>query len=288
MAPSIARQDTAALGGRWSVLERQKRDHVELERLLVRLSESEGREQDRVLLAVYRLVFPHAFAEEAVLWPVMRRSLHDGEELTLEVEREHQEVNELVLRLDARRLDGEERRRVLDRLAQVLRDDVRDEEDSLFPRLQAVVTVGQLRLLGVLWEVVRRAAPTRAHPVVARRPPGNVLAALPLTVVDRARDLVEGSALRIPAVAAMPLERLGRALAGVALAIEHVPGLTAGEDESTRSAGRHPVAAAAGKLLAVAAVSVSAAAIIHGLESHRGSAKGRTSSAAAGLVTPLR
>ncbi|MFD3444061.1 hemerythrin domain-containing protein [Microbacteriaceae bacterium 4G12] len=59
-----------------------------------------GRDQERVLLRIYRLVFPHAFAEESVLWPVMRRTLPDGQELTLEVEREHQEVNELVTRLE--------------------------------------------------------------------------------------------------------------------------------------------------------------------------------------------
>ena len=48
-----------------------------------------------------RLVFAHAFAEEAVLWPAVRRVLPDGEALTLRIEEEHQEVNELVAALDA-------------------------------------------------------------------------------------------------------------------------------------------------------------------------------------------
>ena len=68
-----------------------------------------------------------------------------------------------------------------------------DEEDVLLPRPQAVLSRTRLRALGPAWEVVRRTAPTHAHPVVARRPPGNVLAAVALSVLDRARDLVDGS-----------------------------------------------------------------------------------------------
>lgn len=83
---------------------------------------------------------------------------------------------------------------MLDRLATVLREDVRDEEDELLPRLQDALDVRRLRLLGVAWETVRRMAPTRPHPVVSRRPPGNTLAAFPLTVLDRSRDALESSA----------------------------------------------------------------------------------------------
>src|SRR5690606_20507727 len=124
----------------------------------------------------YRLVFPHAFAEESVLWPVLRRVLPDGHDLTLQVEQEHQEVNELVTRLEAMDLTDPDRQPVVDRLAAVLREDVRDEEDELLPRLQRELDTATLRRLGVMWEVVRRIAPPRAHPVVARRPPGNVVA----------------------------------------------------------------------------------------------------------------
>ncbi len=89
---SLAEQTVAELGGHKSVLSRQKRDHVELDRLLHRLSEVTPPEQGPVLRSIYRLVFPHAFAEESVLWPVVRRVLPDGHDLTLQVELEHQEI----------------------------------------------------------------------------------------------------------------------------------------------------------------------------------------------------
>ena len=72
---SIAGQSGGELGGPISVLYRQRRDHVRLAGYLEALSRSTGTEQQRVLLSIYRLVFPHAFAEEAVLWPVIRRVL---------------------------------------------------------------------------------------------------------------------------------------------------------------------------------------------------------------------
>jgi hypothetical protein len=237
MMRSIAAQEIDELGGRWSVLTRQRRDHVKLEGLLEDLAGTTGAAQGRVLLRIHRLVFPHAFAEESVLWPVMRRVLPDGHELTLEVEREHQEVNELVTALEATAAGDPAREPVLTRLVEVLREDVRDEEDVLLPRLQAALSRTRLRAIGLAWEVVRRTAPTRAHPVVARRPPGNVLAAVPLSVLDRARDLVDGAMLRGPERAGAGLHRMSTGLAGLAHRVERLPMMRRGEDPSTRSTG---------------------------------------------------
>lgn len=230
---SLANQDERQLGGRLSVLTRQKRDHVRLDRLLHELAvAAPGDDQDRVLRRIARLVFPHAFAEESVLWTLMRSVLPDGEQLTLQVELEHQEVNEMWSSLE--QLDPLDPRRepVLERLTRVLQQDVRDEEDELFPRLQERTTVRRLQVLGVAWELVRRISPTRPHPVVARRPPGNALAALPLTLTDRARDNLDRVArrsdrLRDPAV------RASEALAVLAGRIEQLAPLRAGERSAT-------------------------------------------------------
>ena len=106
---SIAEQEQDELGGRWSVLVRQKRDHQELDRLLETLVATEPAQQPEVLQRIYRLVFPHAFAEESVLWPAMRRALADGEQLTLMVEQEHQQINELVTELESMAPEGRRR-----------------------------------------------------------------------------------------------------------------------------------------------------------------------------------
>jgi hemerythrin superfamily protein len=220
---SIAHQTVDELGGPGSVLARQRADHVELDRLLQELDGTTGRAQEEVLQRIDRLVFSHAFAEETVLWPVLRRVLPDGEALTLQVEKEHQEVNELVSAIETDGLDDTRRPARLARLVEVLREDVRDEEDVLFPRLQEAVSVEELRRLGRRWELMRRLSPTRAHPTVSRRPPGNALSGLPLTVLDRTRDLVDAGVRRAPEQLAPVGTALSKGLAVLAGLVERVP-----------------------------------------------------------------
>lgn len=183
-----------------------------------------------------RLVFPHAFAEEAVLWPALRRRLADVEQLTLEVEKEHQAINELFTSLETLDVDSPEHHRLFDEIVHLLREDVRDEEDVLLPRLQQACTREDLIRLGTYWQAVRSTAPTRPHPVVARRPPGNALSALPLTVLDRSRDLLDAAA-RTEGRWSAPARRTSGLLAAVAGAVEHLPPLTRGERKATRTSG---------------------------------------------------
>jgi hypothetical protein len=234
---SIAQQSVEELGGAGSVLVRQKRDHIALDVLLEQLSRSSGAEQQAVLNRVCRLVFPHAFAEEAVLWPAARRHLPDGEQLTLQVEQEHQEINQLFSRLEATAVEDPARRALIDRIVELLRQDVRDEEDDLLPRLQDKLTDHELRRLGSGWELVRRTAPTRPHPVVARRPPGNVLAALPLSLIDRTRDLLDRAARHPRLPAGTALSTASRGLAHASRRVERVGLMRSGERAQTRFDG---------------------------------------------------
>lgn len=270
---SLAQQSSAELGGTRSVLSRQRRDHIKLAELLHRLDSISPRQQKPLLIQIYRLVFPHAFAEESVLWPIIRRVLPDGEQLTLQVEREHQLINQLTARLEKLEPDSAERRRVLDSLVSLLRQDVRDEEDELLPRLQLQLTPAQARRLGSLWEIVRRIAPTRAHPIVSRRPPGNVIAALPLSILDRSRDGVDLLAHRSPAGVSRALMTLGTMLARVAHAVEQVPIVRSGEDPSTRPTRRTGAGWAA-----AAVVGLGVAVSLVGLARRERSAGGRLAS----------
>ena len=239
---SISAQNLFELGGPGSVLARQKRDHVRLDGLLQRLDEVQADRQGSVLLEIYRLVFPHAFAEEAVLWPAIRRLLPDGEALTLRVELEHQQINALVTELEGLEPGSPAHRQILVQVVDLLREDVRDEEDTLLPRLQEKLGPAKLRRLGFAWEAVRAIAPTRAHPIVSRRPPGNVLSALPLALLDRLRDLLDAR-LQQGANGEMPVSRrLSFALSKASHSVERLPGMRLGENPATRSqrASRSP------------------------------------------------
>jgi hemerythrin superfamily protein len=233
MPRSIADQTVSELGGPGSVFVRQRNDHMELDRLLQELDGSTGTAQEQVLRRIDRLVFSHAFAEETVLWPVIRRVLPDGEALTLQVEEEHQEVNELVAELETLGHDDPRRADRLARLITVLREDVRDEEDVMFPRLQEALDGKALRRLGLQWEVARRVSPTRAHPTVSRRPPGNALSALPLSVLDRSRDVVDAVVRRAPARLAPVGQAVSWGLARLAGLVERTPPARRGDRPPT-------------------------------------------------------
>ena len=92
--------------------------------------------------------------------------------------------------------------------------------------------------LGWAWEAVRRTAPTRPHPVVARRPPGNALSSLPLSVLDRSRDHLDRAARRSSpqGTARSRFERASRTLAAAAGALEKLPPFTRGERPDTHRA----------------------------------------------------
>ena len=233
MPRSIAHQTVDELGGAGSVLARQRADHVELDRLLHELDGSTGSAQEEVLGKMDRLVFSHAFAEETVLWPVLRRVLPDGDALTLQVEKEHQEVNELVSAIEADGPDDPRRPARLARLVEVLREDVRDEEDVLFPRLQECLDPEELQALGRRWDLVRRISPTRPHPMVSRRPPGNALSALPLSVLDRSRDVVDAVVRRAPTRLAPVGQAVSWGLARLAGLVERTPPARRGDRPPT-------------------------------------------------------
>ncbi|CAL9612970.1 hypothetical protein SUDANB108_05696 [Streptomyces sp. enrichment culture] len=189
MYRTIEDQTVEQLGGEGSVLARQRRDHAEMDRLMDRHQAlPDGAERERVLKQLVQLVFSHAFAEETVLWPAVRRAAADGEELTSRVEEEHQEINDLVTAVERLEPGTAEREEKVRRVFALIRQDIRDEEDLVLPRLQQALDAGGLRRLGAAWEAVRRSAPTHPHPVVPRRPPGNAVLGVPLSLYDRLRD----------------------------------------------------------------------------------------------------
>ncbi|MER7483141.1 hemerythrin domain-containing protein [Streptomyces sp. NPDC126510] len=189
MPETIKEQTVEQLGGSGSVLVRQRRDHAEMDRLMDRYQTLvDGEDRERVLQETVQLVFSHAFAEETVLWPAVRRSVEDGYELTSRVEEEHQQINDLVADIERLSPGSPEREKKVRRAFALIRQDIRDEEDLVLPRLQEALPAAQLRRLGTAWETVRRSAPTHPHPVIPRRPPGNAVLGVPLGLYDRMRD----------------------------------------------------------------------------------------------------
>lgn len=191
---SVAEQSEEERGGPDSILSRQSRDHADLDALMTAYDRTaDAGERARIVAELADRALRHAFAEETVLFPAYRRYLGDDEQLTAHIEGDHQFVNDALQQLQSADPADPDYDRTVRRTFEVIRHDAHDEEDDLLPRLQQVAGVEELRAIGGAWEVQRRVAPTRPHPDVPRRPPGNVLASLPLAVSDRAKDVVTGT-----------------------------------------------------------------------------------------------
>jgi hypothetical protein len=163
----------------------QKRDHRHLLDLIARYEGADQLAKGAIYREILQLVTTHAFAEETVLFPVARWRAPNGEKLTAAIESRHQRINELLLELDGMQPGAPPfDERAFEAFA-LLRDDLLAEENELLPDLASTLSKRAMRVVGSVWWVMRRTAPNRPHPRVSRRPPENVLAALPLAIYDR-------------------------------------------------------------------------------------------------------
>ena len=189
---------------RLNIVSLQRKDHARMEELLRRY-ETHSSDRFRVYAKIVQLVTTHAFAEETVLFPAARRLLHPTDELTRDIEAKHQQINELMIEMQELEpgdagFDGR-----AEKLFSRLRADAREEEDRLLTALAAATDERHLQSIGAAWAAARFTAPNRPHPRVSRRPPGNILAGLPLAIIDRARRLFERSERKRIQRAAAPL-----------------------------------------------------------------------------------
>jgi len=173
-----------------SIVVLQRRDHSHMQQLFTRYAVETPVERRATFRELVDLVTTHAFAEEEVLFPAARRELGEvGEQITSEIEQQHQRANELLKELESYEPGAAEFESRVRELFPLLESDARNEEDRLLAALERELGPRELEHLGLVWDLARRAAPNRSHPGIPRRPPGNVLAGIPLFFVDRMRGL---------------------------------------------------------------------------------------------------
>jgi hemerythrin superfamily protein len=211
---SAADQTEEQRGGARSILSRQSDDHAALHRQMLDYDdETDPAARGELVAQVAERALRHAFAEETVLFPAYRQHLPEqGDELTAHIEGEHQQINELLEDLQGADPNADDYDARVRRVFELITSDAREEEDVLLPQLQQVVDDEELRRIGDAWEAARAASPTRPHPRISRRPPGNAFAAGPLAVWDRVRDGLD----RLPAPARTVVAGLVAGAAGVA------------------------------------------------------------------------
>jgi hemerythrin superfamily protein len=169
-------------------------DHRRLEGLLNELrvgavSGDAARETaDQLIAALVR----HSVAEEMYVYPVIREYLPDGDQAVQHDVEEHQELEELLVRLERGTPQEAEFLQVVSSLQAVLADHVNDEESEQFPLLRQHVPAEKLVQLVDKVEMAERIAPTRPHPAAPHSELFHKTVGAGVGMVDRLRDALSG------------------------------------------------------------------------------------------------
>lgn len=164
-------------------------DHQAMVDLLSTIESTPDTKQQRDLAdTVIAEVMRHAVAEEMYVYPVVAEHVPNGAEEVEHDKREHQEIEELMKRLEG--IDAEDPSflvtvRELDHL---LRHHANDEESEQFPKLRANIPADKLVDLGNKVQSAKRLAPTRPHPSAPHSELFHKTIGPGVGMVDRLRD----------------------------------------------------------------------------------------------------
>jgi hemerythrin superfamily protein len=132
----------------------------------------------------------HAAIEEMILYPTMRKAAPEQEGLVDHSLEEHQEVKELLARVDGKPANDAEVRKIFGELKSSVEEHVSEEEGKLFPALRRHVKEDQLMELGEKMAKAKAMAPTHPHPNAPNTPPGNIVAGPFAALADKVRDFL--------------------------------------------------------------------------------------------------
>ncbi|ORT58367.1 hemerythrin domain-containing protein [Streptomyces sp. CB03238] len=169
-------------------------DHEEVEELFSTIEElppgDSRRKQyaDQVTMELIR----HSVAEEAYLYPAVRKHVPGGDALAEKELADHAAAERIMKELEGCDAGDPQFDVLMNRLMTEIRSHITDEENNLFPRLRDACSAEALDELGDKIRQAKRTAPTRPHPSAPDKPPANKLLAPGVGMVDRLRDAMTG------------------------------------------------------------------------------------------------
>ncbi|MEU0601017.1 hemerythrin domain-containing protein [Streptomyces sp. NPDC006393] len=178
------------MDGRGGIVEELTEDHRRVRSLFdgIRAARPGSGERLALVERAARELVRHATAERAHLYPAVRRFLPDGDGWAEGELGELRRIEELLKALEAADPAGEEFVELLLSLITRVTRHVVEEEQLLFPRLQALCPADVLRDLGASVRDTRAAAPTRPRPAAPASAPLVRLTTQLWGPLDRIRD----------------------------------------------------------------------------------------------------
>jgi hemerythrin superfamily protein len=176
-----------------SAIEVLTQDHRTVEQLFRQYETAPSLEDKREIVnQIVRELSIHAAIEEEILYPTVRETVPDGDQLVQESVREHSQVKQVLADIDGL---PEHDLELDQRVGQLIRDiqhHVQEEEGEMFPKLEQALGPELLVGMGRELEEAKKRAPTRPHPQAPDQPPGIKVAGPVAALLDRIRDKIQG------------------------------------------------------------------------------------------------
>jgi iron-sulfur cluster repair protein YtfE (RIC family) len=168
-------------------------DHREMLELLGRIEGTADAAARRDLAdTVIAEVMRHAVAEEMYVYPAIEEHLPDGAAEVEHDKQEHDEIVQLMKKLED--VDASEPRflEVTRELHANLSHHIADEEAEQFPQLRAHIPAEKLVAMGAKVEAAKKLAPTRPHPHAPHSELFHKTVGPGVGMIDRLRDKLTG------------------------------------------------------------------------------------------------
>ena len=176
-----------------------KNDHKTVEALFKKfekLGDGGEKQKKQIVAQIIKELSVHAAIEEQVFYPAVRKAVKQAEDDILEALEEHHIVKWTLSELDGLSPREERFDAKVTVLMESVRHHVKEEEQDLFPKVTKKIDKRGLEALGKAMETAKKVVPSRPHPRSPDTPPGNVIVGLGASMLDKAKDLVQGVAKR--------------------------------------------------------------------------------------------
>ena len=184
--------NAAMTGTRSDAIELLTSDHREVEQLFKQYeaAANDGGVAHHAAEQIIRELSIHAAVEEMILYPMMRKVDPNSSGLVDHSLEEHQEVKEILAKVDGKPANDPEIRQLFMKLKSSVEEHVAEEEGKLFPALRSHVKQDELQELGDKMAKAKAMAPTHPHPNAPNTPPGNIMAGPLAAMGDKVRDFL--------------------------------------------------------------------------------------------------
>jgi len=176
-----------------NVIDIVKDDHKKVDALFETMlgSGSEQSKQEALNETVISLS-EHSVAEEVLLYPAIRKAGNNAPQLVDHALDEHQTAKDLLEKIRKMKPSDSDFPATLKELVEGVRHHVKEEESTILPLLQRIISDEDLVTMGEHFNYAKKVAPPVPHPGAPNKPPFNVVMAPISTFLDKIKQVVKG------------------------------------------------------------------------------------------------